>query len=167
MITLKESILDKTRERVKDIPNAIKKAQREQIGFPEFEDEGGDGWVWMCPEILERNKSNIYKITKRRKTYYGFWAEMIPTKIGPYDDGTYKDAYMVTIDAITDHTGNMPWMGSNELLSFTCDKDKKKVYEFFQLFGLNVDDMIKEFVKLRDGYILDEVYDMFMKKYGK
>lgn len=167
MITLKESILKGTATHIKDIPDVIKKAQREQIGFPEFEDEGGDGWVWMCPEILERNKSNIYKITKRRKTYYGFWAEMIPTKIGPYDDGTYKDAYMVTIDAITDHTGNMPWMGSNELLSIICDKDKKTVYEFFLLFGLNVDAMIKDFVKLGDDYVYEDVYKMFMKKYGK
>lgn len=167
MKALKESLLGSTKSKVGKMSETVKKAQLELLGFPEFEDEGGDGWIWMCPEILERNESNIYKITKRKKTYYGFWVEMIPSKIGPFEDDTYKDVYMVTIDAMSDHTGNMPWMGSNELLSFVCDKDKKKVYEFFQMFGLNVDEMIKDITKLGADYKYEDVYKMFMKKYGK
>lgn len=167
MIALKESLLTSTKSKVRNMPKTIIKAQLEGLGFPDYEETCDDGWAWICPEVIERNESNILKLTNRRKTYCGFWVEMIPAKMGPYEDGSYKETYMVTIDAITDHTGNMPWMGSNELLSFVCDKDKKKVYEFFQMFALNVDEMIRDFVKLGEDYEYEEAYKTFMKKYGK
>ena len=167
MITLKESILGKTSNKIKNMSKTIINAQCEELGFPKYEETYDDGWVWMCPEILERNENNIYKITKRTKTYYGFWTEIIPSKMGPYEDDTYRDVYMVTIDVVTDRTGKTPWNGSNELLSVVCDMDKKKVYEFFQMFALNVDAMIKDIIKLGDDYVYEDVYKMFIKKYGK
>lgn len=165
MITLKESLLGSTKSKVGKMSETVKKAQLDGMGFPDFEDEF-DGWIWQCPEILERNESNIYKLTKRKKTYCGFWVEIIQWRTDETGRDIY-DKFTITIDAITDHTGNMPWMGSNELIRFTCDRDMKKVYELFQLFGLNVDEMIEDFIKLGKDYVVDDVYDMIMKKYGK
>jgi hypothetical protein len=58
-------------------------------------------------------------------------------------------------------------MGNQILVSFIIERDMKVAYEFFQLFALNVDEMIKDFVKLGDDYDMNEVYQMLMKKYGK
>ena len=78
-----------------------------------------------------------------------------------------KQVYSISIDAITDRTGETPWMGNQILISLIIERDMKVAYEFFQLFALNVDEMIKDFVKLGDDYDIKEVYPMLMKKYGK
>lgn len=165
MRTLYESILKSTSSHIKDIPKIIKTTELYEQGFPEFEDEF-DGWIWICPDILERYEDKIYKLTKRKKTYCGFWVEVIPAKIGKYEENAY-DAFSCTIYAITDRTKNTPWMGAGDLVSFTCERDWKKVYEMFQLFGLNMDEMLDDFIKLGDNYILDKVYPKLIKKYGK
>jgi hypothetical protein len=82
-------------------------------------------------------------------------------------DKTKKQVFSISIDAITDRTGETPWMGNQILVSFVIERDMKVAYEFFQLFALNVDEMIKDFVKLGDDYDMNEVYPMLMKKYGK
>jgi hypothetical protein len=163
--SLKESLLGNTKSKVGKMSETVKKAQLEQLGFPDYEDEF-DGWVWQCPDILERNESNIYKITKRKKTYCGFWVEMISGSFPNYTD-TKDLVYVVSIDAITDHRGETPWMGSQTLISFVVPYDKHVVYEFFEIFALNVDEMIKDFIKLGDDYDIKELYPMLMKKYGK
>jgi hypothetical protein len=162
MKDLKESLLGNTKSKLRNMPETIKRAQLQQLGFPDFEDEF-DGWVWVCPEIMERNESNILKLTDRKKTYYGFWMEIIPAVF----DKTKKQVFSISIDAITDRTGETPWMGNQILVSFIIERDMKVAYEFFQLFALNVDEMIKDFVKLGDDYDMNEVYQMLMKKYGK
>jgi hypothetical protein len=40
MITLKESLLDKTSKKLKGMPDTIKRAQLEVYGFPKFDDHG-------------------------------------------------------------------------------------------------------------------------------
>jgi hypothetical protein len=162
MKDLKESLLGNTKSKLRNMPETIKRAQLQQLGFPDFEDEF-DGWVWVCPEIMERNESNILKLTDRKKTYYGFWMEIIPAVF----DKTKKQVFSISIDAITDRTGETPWMGNQILVSFVIERDMKVAYEFFQLFALNVDEMIKDFVRLGDDYDMNEVYPMLMKKYGK
>jgi hypothetical protein len=162
MKDLKESLLGNTKSKLRNMPETIKRAQLQQLGFPDYEDEF-DGWVWVCPEIMERNESNILKLTDRKKTYCGFWMEIIPAVF----DKTKKQVFSISIDAITDRTGETPWMGNQILVSFVIERDMKVAYEFFQLFALNVDEMIKDFVKLGDDYDMNEVYPMLMKKYGK
>lgn len=162
MKDLKESLLGNTKSKLRNMPETIKRAQLQQLGFPDFEDEF-DGWVWMCPEIMERNERNILKLTDRKKTYCGFWMEIIPSVF----EKTKEVVFSVSIDAITDHSGETPWVGNQVLVSFIIERDMKVAYEFFQLFALNVDEMIKDFIKLGDDYDVNEVYPMLMKKYGK
>lgn len=162
MKDLKESLLGNTKSKLRNMPETIKRAQLQQLGFPDFEDEF-DGWIWQCPEIMERNESNILKLTDRKKTYYGFWMEIIPAVF----DQNKKQVFSISIDAITDRTGETPWMGNQTLISLIIERDMKVAYEFFQLFALNVDEMIKDFVKLGDDYDMNDVYPMLMKKYGK
>lgn len=162
MKDLKESLLGNTKSKLRNMPETIKRAQLQQLGFPDFKDEF-DGWVWVCPEIMERNESNILKLTDRKKTYCGFWMEIIPSVFGK----TKEVVFSVSIDAITDRHGETPWMGNQVLVSFIIERDMKVAYEFFQLFALNVDEMIKDFIKLGDDYDVNEVYPMLMKKYGK
>lgn len=161
--SLKESLLGNTKSKVGKMSETVKKAQLEQLGFPDYEDEIEDGWVWQCPEIMERNESNILKLTDRKKTYYGFWMEIIPAVF----EETKKKVFSISIDAITDHRGETPWMGSQTLISFVVPYDKHVAYEFFEIFALNVDEMIKDFIKLGDDYDIKELYPMLMKKYGK
>lgn len=162
MKDLKESLLGNTKSKLRNMPETIKRAQLQQLGFPDFEDEF-DGWVWVCPEIMERNERNILKLTDRKKTYCGFWMEIIPSVF----EKTKEVVFSVSIDAITDRSGETPWVGNQVLVSFIIEKDMKVAYEFFQLFALNVDEMIKDFIKLGDDYNVNEVYPMLMKKYGK
>lgn len=166
MIALKESLLSSTKSKVRNMPKTIIKAQLEGLGFPDYEETCDDGWAWICPEVIERNESNILKLTNRRKTYCGFWMEVIPARI-EYTDTDPVEVFSVNIQAITDRTGERPWMGCEEIFGFTIPRDRMAAYEFFQLFALNVDNMIKDFVKLDDGYLVDEVYGEFIKKYGK
>lgn len=165
MKDLKESLLGNTKSKLRNMPETIKRAQLQQLGFPDFEDEF-DGWIWQCPDIMERNERNILKLTDRKKTYCGFWVELIPGKFPNYND-TKDMMYVISIDAITDRSGETPWMGNQTLISLVVPYDKRIAYEFFQLFALNVDEMIKDFVKLGDDYDMNDVYPMLMKKYGK
>lgn len=159
---LKESLLDNTNSKIRNMSNTVKHAQLEQLGFPEFEDES-DGWIWQCPDIMKRNEDIIYKITKRNKTYCGFWMEVIPAVF----QKSKKEVFSVSIEAITDRRGDTPWMGNQNLVTFIVERDMKLAYEFFQLFALNVDEMLKDFIKLGDNYVTKDVYPMLMKKYGK
>lgn len=162
MKDLKESLLNKTSKKIRNMSNTIKHAQLEQLGFPEF-DEDSDRWVWHCPDIVERNKDAIYRLTKRNRTYCGFWMEVIPAVF----QNTKKEVFSVSIEAITDRKGDTPWMGNRNIITLIVERDMKVAYEFFQLFALNVDEMLKDFVKLGDDYIIKDVYPMMMEKYGK
>lgn len=164
MITLKESLLDKTSKKITGISDTIRNVALESLKFPKFEDQNPDdnSWSWTCPKIFKKLETKVNKAMKTDLWLIGAFC---------YDNtyfgkGTSINLYAGECEGDKCFGTEVPFIKINMPTSATS----KDVYDLFAAFALHtdemMDDLIKEGKKSNFKKPLD-IYDELMKKYGK
>ena len=183
MITLKESLLDKTSRKIKNMPDTIKRAQLEVYGFPKFEDNDEGAWVWNCPEYFSEISSELNKVLGTNHNYTGVY---VMNDEG-FDADNIDEQTVIHIKLLTDkYTAGWPNERNGESVSLinirlpykesmgggwsnkVFQQALKDIYDLFLRFALNVVDMVKDMVKAKKTsdyaeYGLADIYDNLIK----
>jgi hypothetical protein len=164
MITLKESLLDKTSKKIAGISDNIKNVALESLKFPKFEEQDFDdnSWCWTCPKIFKKLETKVNKAMKANMWLIGAFCYDY-TFLGK---GTTINLYAGECEGDKCFGTEVPFIRINMPTSST----KKDVYDLFAAFALHtdemMDDILKEGKKSNFKKPLD-IYDELMKKYGK
>ena len=180
MITLKESLLDKTSKKIKGMSDAIKRTQLELYKFPDFEDHDHGAWVWICPEVFSKYNDKLNKTFGVNHNFIGIYWMDNPNLVGIEDEtsihivlltdeynGGYPRKTGVTLMNI-----KLPYRESlngvwNERIHNMALKD---IYDLLVRFALNVDDMLDYLLKEAkknnlSNYKKVDIYNDLIKKF--
>lgn len=183
MITLKESLLDKTSKKIQNMPDTIKKAKLELYGFPKFDDHDHGTWMWKCPDVFSKYNDKLNKVFGTNHNFIGvYWMDNMSL-----DD--IKDETEIHIKFLTDeYNGGWPSDSRGEAVTL-CNikmpykesmngnwdervyKDSlKDIYDLLVRFALNMDAMLdyilKEAKKINFSHYQDiDIYDDLIKKF--
>jgi hypothetical protein len=180
MITLKESLLDKTSKKIKGMPDTIKRAQLELYGFPKFEDNDHGTWIWVCPEVFSKYNDKLNKEFGTNHNFIGvYW--MDNPQLGVFPDET-----SIHIKFLTDgYEGGWPGKNSVTLMNIKLpyresmkgiwneriyDMSLKDIYDLLIRFALNMDDMLDYLLKEAkknnfSDYKKVDIYNDLIKKF--
>lgn len=164
MITLKESLLDKTSKKITGISDTIRNAALESLKFPKFEDLNPDdnSWCWTCPKIFKKLETKVNKAMKTDLWLVGAFCY----DNTPFGKGTTINLYAGECEGDKCYGSEVPFLSIN----MPNDSTTKDVYDLFAAFALHTDemmnDLLKEGKKSNFKKPLD-IYDELMKKYSK
>ena len=184
MITLKESLLDKTNKKIKNMPDTIKRAQLEAYGFPKFNDHDHGTWIWMAPEVFSKYNQKLNNVLGTNYNFAGIYWMDNPS----LDD--IEDETEIHIKMLTDSYPGKDWPSDNKGESVTLINIKlpyresmggkwdrriyqqslKDIYDLFVKFALCMDDMLNDMIKAAKTVNFSDhkrvdVYDDLIKKY--
>lgn len=183
MITLKESLLDKTSKKIQNMPDTIKRAKLELYGFPKFEDHDHGEWVWKCPGVFSKYNDKLNKVFGTNYNFIGvYWMNNMSL-----DD--INDETEIHIKFLTDeYNGGWPSDDRDESVTVTniilryresmndkwndriYEDSLKDIYDLLVRFALNMDEMLdyilKEAKKVNfSHYKAIDIYDDLIKKF--
>jgi hypothetical protein len=187
MITLKESLLDKTNNKLKTIPTTIKRAQLEAYGFPKFEDHNHGTWTWICPEVFSKYNDKLNKVFGTNHNFIGiYWMDNM--SLDDIEDDTeihiklLTDKYHSGRDWPSDDRGESVTI-ANITLRYRESMDGKwdnriyhdslkDIYDLLVRFALNMDKMLDDIIKAAktvdfSHYKRIDIYDDLIKQYKK
>jgi hypothetical protein len=182
MITLKESLLDKTSKKLKGMPDTIKRAQLEVYGFPKFDDHDHGTWVWICPEVFSKYNDKLNKAFGTNHNFKGiYWMDNVSL------DGI-EDETSIHIKFLTDgYEGGWPGKNSVTLMNIKLPYREsmngiwneriyhmslEDIYDLLVRFALNMDDMLEYLLKEAKKNNFSEyrdvdIYDNLIKKFKR
>lgn len=157
MITLKESLLDKTNKKIKGMPDTIKRAQLELYGFPKFEDNDHGTWIWVCPEVFSKYNDKLNNAFGMNHNFIGiYWMD------NPHLGGIEDETSIYIMFLTDEYKGGYPYKTGVTLMNLKLpyresmnglwneriyDMSLKDIYDLLVRFALNMDDMLDYLLK--------------------
>lgn len=184
MITLKESLLDKTNSKIKNMPDTIKRAQLEAYGFPKFKDHDHGTWIWICPELFSKYNDKLNKAFGTNHKFIGvYWMDNMSLDY-------INDETEIHIKMLTDEYPGRDWPSDDrgesvslaniilryresmggKWVSKIYNQSLEDIYDLFLRFALNMDKMLDDIIKAAktvnfSHYKRVDIYDDIIKKY--